>query len=155
VLRGGSTPREKHVLSEVQYVFNVTKQSFISLGVTIADTPWARLRGLLGRMRLHSNEGVWVVPSLGIHTFGMMFPIDVIYLDSELCIQHMLESFGPLRVGPLRLRCASVLELPAKTIYSSGTQIGDQLKICSPGEMTAYLDAEKSKEPLQKYRTAI
>ncbi len=33
-------------------VFNLTRQSFLSLGVSIADTHWARLRGLIGRLRL-------------------------------------------------------------------------------------------------------
>ena len=50
--------------------FNVTKQAFISLGVTVADTPFARLRGLLGKMRMRSDEAVWVVPSHGVHTIG-------------------------------------------------------------------------------------
>ena len=34
--------------------------------MTLADTPWGRLKGLLGRARLHSNEGVWIVPSHGL-----------------------------------------------------------------------------------------
>ena len=63
--------------------FNVTRQSFISLGVAVADSPFARLRGLLGKARLRSDEAMWVVPSHGVHTIGLRFPIDVIYLDAQ------------------------------------------------------------------------
>jgi uncharacterized membrane protein (UPF0127 family) len=142
-------------VTRVWYAFNITKQSFISLGVTVADTPWARLRGLLGRMRMRSDEGLWLVPSRGVHTIGLMFPIDVIYLDSKLRVVHIVESLGPLRIGPLRLRCESVLELPARSVYGSGTQIGDQLMICAPQEMEAYWASQTAKDAPTDLRRVI
>jgi uncharacterized membrane protein (UPF0127 family) len=129
-------------VSTVYYAFNVTRQSFINLGVSIADTPWARLRGLLGRMRLRSDEGLWIIPSRGIHTFGLMFPIDVVYLDAGLRVVHVMESLGPLRIAPIRLKSESVLELPARSVYESGTQVGDQLLICTPAEMENYWSSQ-------------
>src|SRR5689334_11164951 len=51
-------------------VYNQTRECFISLGVTPADTTFARLRGLIGRLELKFDDGVWVVPSRGIHTLG-------------------------------------------------------------------------------------
>ena len=121
--------------------FNVTRQSFVSLGLTPADTQWARLRGLLGKVRLRSDEGIWVFPSQGIHTFGLLFPIDVVYLDARLRVIHLVEHLGPLRVAPLRWQCASVLELPARSIFGSGTRVGDQLLIGSPDQLDAYWTA--------------
>ena len=91
-------------VSRVWYAFNITRQSFINLGVTVADTPWARLRGLLGKMRMRSDEGLWLVPSRGIHTLGLMFPIDAIYLDGDLRVVHLVENLGPL--GLVRCGCA-------------------------------------------------
>jgi len=115
--------------------------------VAVADTPMSRLRGLLGKMRLRSNEGLWMFPSRGIHTIGLMFPIDVIYLDSQLRIVHFIESLGPLRIPSIRLQSESVLELPVRTIYESGTQIGDQLMICTPDKMEAYWAAQSEGAP--------
>lgn len=139
VLEAGRTAAGgRKQLTRIWYAFNITRQSFISLGVTVADTPWARLRGLLGKMRIRSDEGLWVVPSRGIHTFGLRFPVDVIYLDSNMRVVHLVEGLGPLRIGPLRLGCESVLELPGRSIYGSGTQVGDQLMICAPQKMEAY-----------------
>jgi uncharacterized membrane protein (UPF0127 family) len=97
-------------------------------------------------MRLRSDEGLWVVPSRGIHTFGLMFSIDLVYLDSELRVVHLVENLGPLRIAPLRFRCESVLELPARSISKSGTQVGDQLMICTAKEMEAYW-ATQGKQP--------
>jgi uncharacterized protein len=120
-------------------VFNKTRESFLSLSVTAADTHLARLKGLLGRLRLKSDEGIWVIPSQGVHTIGVLVPVDLIYLDSDKKVLHTIESFGTFRIGPIRRHCASVLELPARTIYSSQTQVGDELLICSPEEMEDYL----------------
>ena len=127
--------------------FNISSQSFISLGVSAADTTLARLRGLLGKMRMRSDEALWVVPSRGIHTIGLVFPIDVLYLDSDLRVVRVVEHLGPWRIAPLKWRCASVLELPARSIYESGTRVGDQLIICPPAEMHAYLTSGVQESP--------
>lgn len=116
-------------------VFNRTRESFLSLGVAVADTHLSRLKGLVGRLRLKSDEGLWVVPSQGVHTLGVPFSVDLIYLDSDCRVIHLVESLGSFRIGPIRPSCASVLELPPRTIYSSQTRIGDQLVICSSEEM--------------------
>jgi uncharacterized membrane protein (UPF0127 family) len=134
-------------LSRTRYVFNVSRQSFLSLGVAVADTPLARLRGLLGRMRLRPNEGLWVVPSRGIHTFGLRSPIDVIYLDGSQRVLHIIEHLSPLRIAGLRMQSHSVLELPAHAIWGSGTQVGDQLFIARPEEMEAYWNSQAAAAP--------
>ena len=104
----------------------------------LADTHFTRLKGLLGRMELKSDEGIWVMPSQGIHTIGMLFPIDLIYLNSQNKVIHLIESFGTFRIGPFRRDSASVLELQTRTIYSSNTRVGDELLICSPAEMASF-----------------
>ncbi len=120
-------------------VFNKTRESFLSLSVAAADTHLKRLRGLVGRLRLRSDEGIWVIPSQGVHTIGVLFAIDLIYLDSQNRVIQLVESFGTFRIGPIRKNCSSVLELPTRTIYSSQTAVGDELLICSPDEMKTYL----------------
>jgi uncharacterized membrane protein (UPF0127 family) len=122
-------------------VYNLTRECFLSLGVPSADTIFTRLKGLIGRLRLKSNEGLWVVPSSGIHTFGVLFPLDLIYLDDTYQVIHALEYFPSFRVGPLEIKAASVLQLPPHTIYSSQTQRGDRLLICLAEEMESRLQA--------------
>src|SRR5438105_1677812 len=116
-------------------VFNKTRESFLALDVTRADTHLARLKGLLGTLRLNSDQGIWVTPSRGVHTIGLRFSIDLVYLDAKYRVIELVESFGTFRIGPLRMNCASVLELPSRAIYHSHTQVKDELLICSPAEL--------------------
>lgn len=120
-------------------VYNQTRECFLSLGVTAADTPLARLKGLIGKLSVRSDEGIWVVPSNGIHTVGVLVPLDLIYLDQDHRVIHLIEHFPTFRIAPLRANSESVLELAAHTIYSSQTQVGDQLLICVAEEMEQWL----------------
>jgi uncharacterized membrane protein (UPF0127 family) len=95
----------------------------------------ARLKGLIGKLTLGLDEGLWIVPSRGIHTVGVLFPLDLVYLDEDHKVIHVVESFPTFRISPLITQAASVLELPTHTIYSSQTQPGDQLVICVAEEM--------------------
>jgi hypothetical protein len=108
-------------------------------------------------VRLKSGEGIWVVPSRGVHTIGVLFAIDLIYLDSDHRVIHLVESLGRFRIGPIRVRSASVLQMPARTIYCSQTRIGDELLICPPEEMEVRLNesaSTKSAEPQTKNKSA-
>jgi uncharacterized protein len=122
-------------------VYNQTRECFLSLDVRAADTIFSRLRGLIGRLKLRSDEGIWVVPSRGIHTLGLLFPLDLIYLDEHYRVIHLVEYFPSFRIAPLKTQAESVLELATHTIYSSQTQPGDQLVICVAEEMEHRLRA--------------
>jgi uncharacterized membrane protein (UPF0127 family) len=135
-------------------VFNKTRESFLSLNVAVADTHFKRLKGLAWRLRLKSDEGVWIIPSQGVHTIGVLFPIDLIYLDANHRVIHLIESFGTFHIAPIRLNCASVLELSTRTIYSSMTKVGDQLLICTPDELAQHLEKERSREGAAAGRTS-
>jgi len=125
-------------------VFNRNRESFLALRVARADTSLKRLKGLLGRIRLNPVDGIWLVPSQGIHTIGMLFAIDVIYLDGANRVIHLIEHLGPFRISPIRMRCASILELPSRAIYSSNTRIGDELLICAPEEVKTFCGAVRT-----------
>lgn len=51
--------------------------------VELATSPWSRARGLLGRRGLPPGHALWLAPCRSIHTVGMRFPIDVVFLDRE------------------------------------------------------------------------
>jgi uncharacterized membrane protein (UPF0127 family) len=129
-------------------VFNKTRQAFLGLSVRKADTVLSRLRGLLGKTRLRSGEGLWVQPSQGVHTIGLLFPIDVIYLDADNRVLLTVENLATFRISPVKSRCRSVLQFPTRTVSASGTQAGDQILICSPEGMEAYF-ATSGERPLE------
>jgi uncharacterized membrane protein (UPF0127 family) len=115
------------------YAFNRTRSQYLATRLSVADTHWSRLRGLVGKTAsdFQQERGLWIVPCRGVHTLGMRFPIDVIYLTRDQVVIHLEPRLGPWRFAPVRLKAASVLELPEDTIRSTGTTIGDQLEIDS------------------------
>jgi uncharacterized membrane protein (UPF0127 family) len=127
-------------------VYNQTRECFLSLNVAAADTILGRLRGLIGRISLRSDEGLWVVPSQGVHTLGVLFPVDLIYLDAGYRVIHLVEHLPSFRIAPLVVQAESVLELPTHTIYSSQTQTGDELVICLAEQMEGKLQQASALE---------
>jgi len=113
------------------YVYNKTRETFVATEATVADSYVTRLIGLLGKSKRWAQlgRGLWIVPSRGVHTIGMLFPIDLIFLSKQKEVVHVEEHVRPFRVSRVSLRATSVLELPAHTIYRSRTQVGDQLEI--------------------------
>ena len=58
----------------------------------------ARLVGLIGRSSLARGHGLLIEPCDSIHTMAMRFPIDVVFLDRELCIVRIDHHVRPWRV---------------------------------------------------------
>jgi uncharacterized membrane protein (UPF0127 family) len=111
--------------------FNQTRRAYLATQLACADTHWTRLRGLLGTSRsdFRNGCGLWIVPCRGVHTLGMRFPIDVVYLDRSRTVVHIEAGLRPWRFAPVRMQAASVLELPCQTIEETGTAVGDKIEI--------------------------
>jgi uncharacterized protein len=113
------------------YVYNKTRETFLATEATIADSYFPRLVGLLGKTKRWAQlgRGLWIVPSRGVHTIGMLFPIDLVFLDKQKQVVHIEEHVRPFRISAVSLKAWSVLELPTHTIFRTGTKIGDKLEI--------------------------
>ncbi len=116
-------------------VYNQTSECFLSLGVTLGDATFARLKGILGKRAHRFDEGTWMVGPKGLNTLGLLSPRDLIYLDANHKVVHVIEAFPTFRLAPARVDTASVLALPVHSIYSSQTMPGNQLVICAAEEM--------------------
>ena len=92
----------------------------------VADTSAKRRTGLLKHSKLDPGEGLWIAPTEGVHTFGMKFPIDVVFLSKKKKILKIRPNMVRRRIA-LSLRAYSVLELPAGTIEATATETGDTL----------------------------
>src|SRR5580658_9539426 len=68
-------------------VLNVTRQTLLADALEVADSGAKRNKGLLGRKGLSAGEGLWIVPCESVHTFGMQFSIDLVYLNRDLRIK--------------------------------------------------------------------
>jgi uncharacterized protein len=110
-------------------VINVTKKTWLATKVRKADNFLTRLVGLLKRTNLGPEEALWLIPSKGIHTIGMKFPIDVVFLNKSNVVLGIISGLVPYRISGVRLMGHSVLELPKGTLKKSRTEVGDQLEI--------------------------
>lgn len=118
------------------YVLNRTRQTYLATRLAIADGHWSRLRGLIGTTsgQFADGKGLWIVPCRGVHTLGMSFPIDVVYLSPGRTIVHLERNLQPWRFAPIRMQASSVLELPGNTLDATGTNLGDELEIHTPSK---------------------
>ena len=89
----------------------------------LAETPLARLRGLLGRSGLASGEGLLLRPAGSIHTAFMRFSIDAVFLDRADRVVKVAAALRPWRAAACR-GARSVLELPAGEAARRGLRPG-------------------------------
>ena len=89
----------------------------------LAVTPAARARGLLGRC---PPRPLLLVPARAIHTWGMRFAIDVVFLDADLRVLRVVRGLRPWRCAAAR-GARAVLELPAGGAV--GIAPGDRLAL--------------------------
>jgi uncharacterized protein len=112
-------------------IWNVTREIELAASVELANHSAARRKGLLGRDSLFAGEGLWILPCQAVHTVGMRFPIDLVYLDRDLRVRKVRSNVNPWRLSAC-VSAHSVLELAPGTIQDTQTNRGDQLKISSP-----------------------
>ena len=108
---------------------NVSKGEVVLAGrVEWAGTSAERKRGLLGRDRLDTMEGIYIVPCKMIHMFGMKFPIDVAFLDANGVVLRIHHGLKPNRLSRLVFRADGVLEIAAGRLRETGTEVGDTIE---------------------------
>ena len=110
-------------------VNNQTRHTIIAETVEIADSYWKRLTGLMGRPNLPPGQGLWIVPCNDIHSCFMRFEFDALFLDKDHRVLFMIERMKPWRISKIVRGGKVVLELPAGTIATSNTEVGDQLTL--------------------------
>ncbi len=97
----------------------------------IARTAWQNAVGLIGRARLAADAGLWLHPCNGIHTFGLRFAIDALFLDAQGRVMRVVSDLKPCRIcGPV-WKAKTVVELPAGTLAQCGVTVGTRLEVAS------------------------
>jgi uncharacterized membrane protein (UPF0127 family) len=112
-----------------------SRARIVCVSCSLADTIWARLRGLMGRRGLEPGEGLLLRPAGSVHTCFMRFPIDVVFMTAELEVVAVSAAVKPWRARARR-GARAALELPAGTAHAAGLRAGDRLTLVptSPAE---------------------
>jgi uncharacterized membrane protein (UPF0127 family) len=106
---------------------NSTRNAMVADRADIADTSAKRRQGLLKHTGLERGEGLWIAPTEAVHTVGMKFAIDVLFLDKKKRVLKIRRDMGKWKMA-ICLRAHSVLELRAGGAHDTGTGVGDQLE---------------------------
>jgi len=110
-------------------LYNLDQQSSIVDELETAEALGARTRGLLGHKPLQFGEGMLIRPCRWIHTFGMSFAIDVLYVSTAWRIVAVSENLRPGRIDRPVLQAWFVIELAAGAIRHAGLKVGDRIAI--------------------------
>lgn len=86
-----------------------------------------RMRGLLFSSPLKENEGLLIAPCSSVHTFGMRYAIDLVFLDKQLTVVKTVKSLKPWRMAA-SYASNMVLELAADSLDKLKLTTGQQLE---------------------------
>lgn len=106
---------------------NQSRDTLVADRADIADTSAKRRTGLLKHTGLEPGEGLWIAPCEAVHTIGMKFPIDVLFLDKKKKVLKIKPAMPRWRMA-ISLFAHSVLELPSGRAAETQTSAGDQLE---------------------------
>lgn len=109
-------------------ITNQTRGTTVCENTVLADNPWLRLRGLLGRDSLPAGEGILLTPSPSIHSAFMRFEFDAVFLDRNMRVLRLVERLPAWKARSAK-GAKSVLELAAGEIEKRGLQVGDELAV--------------------------
>jgi uncharacterized protein len=108
---------------------NQTRGTVLCARATLARGFRGRIRGLLGRRQLSSDEGMLFeaepLPLMWMHTLFMTFPIDIVFLDRGDVVIKVQSSLKPWRLSPIVFGAHKAVELAAGAAMRTGTDVGD------------------------------
>lgn len=115
--------------------YNQTRESFIAIHIVAGDFSSASLSDRMATLKPNSGAGMWMAPFRGITATEVRVPVDLLYLDEASRVIEAVEFFPTFRVSASSPPAASVLAVPTHSIFSSRTQPGDQLMLCTADEL--------------------
>jgi uncharacterized membrane protein (UPF0127 family) len=86
----------------------------------------SRLRGLMWKKVLPDNTGLMITPCNSVHCFFMKFPIDVVFVDKDHRVVHIISNMKPGSISQIVKKAKYVVESNANTV-SKKVKIGDRL----------------------------
>lgn len=87
------------------------------------------LENAIGLLGADKPFPIILTTRLGIHTFGLKYPIDVLILDKNSKVRFLKENLEPNRLFFWNFKYNQVLELPVQTIKRKGIKLGDRVTL--------------------------
>ena len=95
----------------------------------LAHAWWSRLRGLLLRRPLaaDASEALVIEPCASVHTFGMRYPLDLVFVDRHGVVLGVREHVRPWRTRA-QPGARAVIEFHHGAVRRLGICAGDRLQ---------------------------
>lgn len=100
----------------------------VASSVEVATTRTARRRGLLGRDSLPAGCAFILAPCRAVHTIGMKFAIDVLFVDADGLVLKIVEHMSGWRMA-MSPPAAVTIELWAGAVRAMDLRVGDRLAL--------------------------
>jgi len=94
-----------------------------------ATSLFKRMKGLLGRSSLPADEALWLSPCSAVHTFGMRFALDLVFLDARTTVVRVVRGVRPWRIVFGGRRSRSAIELTAGSLPDDALAVGDRVQL--------------------------
>ena len=107
-------------------LFDQNRERCIVRKVWKANGAWERMRGLLGRARLGEDEALLLEPCRSVHSFGMSYALDLVYIDRGGCVCKLVYGLRPGRFSA-SLGAHATVEFAAGALAATGIKMGDVL----------------------------
>ena len=107
-------------------VRNITRDNMLGDGIRGAWSLFSRMKGLLGVGGLSPGEGLWICPCNSIHSLGMAFEFDALFLNGGMRVVALYRRFRKNRLSRIYWNARGVLELPGGTIERTGQALTRQ-----------------------------
>ena len=95
----------------------------------------SRVKGLLGRDSLPEGEALVFPECHSIHTIGMRFPIDAVFVDRRWRVVALRPRLGPGQLVFPVWSAWGVVEMAPGTLERVALQVGDQLNLLPSQEL--------------------
>ena len=105
-----------------------TGQTFLN-NLSIKSSFWGRLRGYLFIPESEKENGMLLLTTKRVHTFGMDYSLDLYFLDRSLKLIDIQRDLKPNKVSASPKGCAHILEIPHKVTPTDNLKPGDRLSI--------------------------
>ena len=70
----------------------------VSENAIVLRNPFLKMKGLLGRKEIGKEEAYIFYHASSIHTYGMKFNIDVVFLDKNKYVKKIVSSMAPGKI---------------------------------------------------------
>jgi uncharacterized membrane protein (UPF0127 family) len=108
------------------YLLRDVSRTLLLDSVMRTASSWERMRGLLWRPPLLAGEALIIDRCGSVHTCGMKYALDLVFLDRESVIRKLVRAVRPWRMAGC-IAADTTLEMPAGSIDRLKLEPGMQL----------------------------